>query len=123
MELQFDLKRDEKNKPFSCQCWTTKDGRRVEGPVIDMDMANAEGWTSKNGSKWKTMPEVMLRYRAASFFSRMNCPEISMGIYTSDEIIDGDFKEYSADDMMESVQSTIEQNANKEDFVVADVGD
>jgi hypothetical protein len=123
MELQFDLKRDEKNKPFSCQCWTTKDGRRVEGPVIDMDMANAEGWTSKNGSKWKTMPEVMLRYRAASFFSRMNCPEISMGIYTSDEIIDGDFKEYSADDMMESVQSTIEQNANKEDFVVADVED
>jgi hypothetical protein len=86
-----------------------------------MDMANAEGWTSKNGSKWKTMPEVMLRYRAASFFARMNCPEISMGIYTSDEIIDGDFKEYSADDMMESVQSTIEQNANKEDFAVADV--
>ena len=118
MELQFDEKQDAKGKPFSCQCWTTKGGRRVDGPVIDMDMAIAEGWVGKNGSKWKTMPQVMLRYRAASFFSRMNCPEISMGLYTSDELIDGDFKEYPMEDMAEQVKKDIQQNANSEDFIV-----
>lgn len=50
-----------------------------------MKMANAEQWTTKNGSKWKTMPEVMIQYRAASFFGRMNCPDMIMGIYSADE--------------------------------------
>lgn len=94
-ELQFEEKNDANGKPFSCQCWTERKGRKVTGPVIDMDMARAEKWIDKNGSKWKTMPQVMLRYRAASFFSRMNCPEISMGLYTTDEIIDGNFKDDS----------------------------
>ena len=120
-ELQFDEKQDKEGKPFSCQCWTEKNGRKVTGPVIDMDMAKAEGWTNKNGSKWKTMPQVMLRYRAASFFSRMNCPEISMGIYTTDEIIDGDFKEYKYTDIQQEVKNDIEQNAQSVEFVDAEI--
>lgn len=120
-ELQFEEKQDKEGKPFSCQCWTEKNGRKVTGPVIDMDMAKAEGWTNKNGSKWKTMPQVMLRYRAASFFSRMNCPEISMGIYTTDEIIDGDFKEYKYTDIQQEVKNDIEQNAQSVEFVDAEI--
>lgn len=116
MELQFEEKKDEKGKAFSCKCWTTRKGRKVDGPVIDMDMAIAEKWVDKNGSKWKTMPQVMLRYRAASFFSRMNCPEISMGLYTSDEIIDGDFKEYPIESMQVQVNREISENANSVDF-------
>lgn len=115
-ELQFDEKSDGKGKPFSCQCWTEKKGRKITGPVIDMQMADDEGWTKKNGTKWRTMPQVMLRYRAASFFSRMNCPEISMGIYTSEEVIDGDFKEYSVENLAEQVQTEIEQNADSVPF-------
>ena len=53
-----------------------------------MNMANDEGWTSKNGSKWKTMPDVMIQYRAASFFGRMNCPDMIMGIYSQEEVLD-----------------------------------
>ena len=121
MELHFDEKKDAKGKPFSCQCWTTKHGRRVEGPVVDMDMAIAEKWVDKNGSKWKTMPQVMLRYRAASFFSRMNCPEISMGLYTSDEIIEGDFKEYPLEDIKSQVEEEIASNQNSVDFPEDDV--
>lgn len=113
-ELQFDEKNDKDGKPFSCQCWTERKGRKVTGAVIDMDMARAEGWLNKNGSKWKTMPQVMLRYRAASFFSRMNCPEISMGLYTSDEIIDGDFKEYNSPE--QQLQADVVENANTVDF-------
>jgi hypothetical protein len=53
-----------------------------------MEMAEKEGWLRKNGSKWQTMPQVMLRYRAASFFARMNCPELSIGLYSKEELDD-----------------------------------
>ena len=87
-ELQYDEKTDKNGKPFSCQCWTERHGRKVTGPIVDMDMAKAEGWINKSGSKWQTMPQMMLRYRAASFFGRMNCPELTMGIYTREEVIE-----------------------------------
>lgn len=117
MELQFDEKRDKNGKPYSCTCWTEKDGRKVTGIEVTMDMANAEGWTKKNGSKWITMPQVMLRYRAASFFSRMNCPELSNGLYTTEEaveIADADYKVY---DLEKAVEEDIKRNANKEEFI------
>lgn len=116
IELQFEEKQDKNGKPFSCQCWTERKGRKVTGITVDMDMANAEGWVQKNGSKWKTMPQVMLRYRAASFFARMNCPELTLGYYSKDEILDGDFKEYPMEDMAQQVQQEIEQNANSTPF-------
>ena len=116
MELQFEEKTDEKGKPFSCQCWTERKGRKVTGIVVDMDMAQSEGWVQKNGSKWKTMPQVMLRYRAASFFARMNCPELTLGYYSQDEIIDGDFKEYRMEDIQEQVMNDIKLYANKTEF-------
>ena len=106
-------------KPFSCMCYAFESGERIDGPVVDMDMAVAEGWVGKNGSKWKTMPQVMLAYRAASFFSRRYCPEISMGLYTSDEIIDGDFadRNYSVENMQSQVAEEITNNANSVEFV------
>lgn len=60
----------------------------LEAPAVDMAMAKAEGWIDKNGSKWKTMPELMLRYRSAAFFGRLYAPEIMMGMHTDDEVID-----------------------------------
>lgn len=67
-----------------------RDGNRIEGVPISMAMAKVEGWYDKNGSKWQTMPELMLRYRAATFFKNIHCPEITMGFRTSDEAIDID---------------------------------
>lgn len=63
-------------------------GETVESPEVNMAMAKAEGWLDKNGSKWKTMPKLMLMYRAASFFGRLYCPEILMGLQSTEEIID-----------------------------------
>ena len=115
-ELQFEEKNDKNGKPFSCMAWAMKNGRKVEGMTVDMDMADDEGWTKKNGSKWKTMPQLMLRYRAASFFSSLQCPELTMGLYTKEEIIDGDFKEYPVEEMQMQAQKEIEANANMVDF-------
>lgn len=108
MELQFEEIKDKNGKPFSCTAWTTKDGRRIEGMTVDMDMAQAEGWLTKNGSKWKTMPQLMLRYRAASFFSSLNCPELTLGLYTSEEVRDMGSE---ADFIQQEVVNPFEQKA------------
>ncbi|MGI9160398.1 MAG: hypothetical protein ACR2K1_11670 [Saprospiraceae bacterium] len=63
-------------------------GEILDGPAISIGMAKKEGWFSKTGSKWQTMPDLMLRYRAAAFFSRMYAPEVAMGLLTADEVQD-----------------------------------
>ena len=64
------------------------DGAEVMGTEITMAMVHAEGWDSN--SKWRSMPEQMLGYRAASFFAKMHCPEALMGIQTQEEVIDAE---------------------------------
>ena len=85
--LRFEM-RGEGNER-SCIAWATdRSGERLESPPVSIEMAKLEGWSSKNGSKWKTMPELMLRYRAATLFGRLYAPEILMGMKTADEIED-----------------------------------
>ena len=76
--------------PTSCKAVTTdkQSGTILEGPTVTMEMAKLEGWSEKPGSKWKTMPELMLKYRAAAFFGRLYAPEIMMGLYSADEVVD-----------------------------------
>lgn len=96
------------NKPgdeYGCYAVTihkaTKE--RYEGPLVTIKMAKMEGWYSKRDrygkemlTKWQTMPDLMLRYRAATFLIRTVKPELGFGIYTKDEIIDIDNEENSA---------------------------
>lgn len=63
-------------------------GEVCEGPWITWKMVKAEGWASKSGSKWKTIPALMFNYRAAAFWSRLFAPELSLGIHTADEVQD-----------------------------------
>ena len=96
-ELQFELTGE--GDSLTCYAYTLdKNNRKVVGPTITMAIAQAEGWLNRNGSKWKTMPEVMIRYRAASFFGRLNCPDLIMGIYSTDEVIDLPENQYSVSD-------------------------
>lgn len=60
----------------------------LESPEVSIQMAIDEGWLTKNGSKWQTIPELMLRYRCASFFGRLYAPEILMGLHTTEEVQD-----------------------------------
>ena len=75
---------------YGCTAWAydAETKEKLEGPKVTLKMATAEGWTSKSGSKWKNMPELMFRYRAATFFGRLYAPEILMGMLTADEVID-----------------------------------
>lgn len=65
-----------------------KTGEIVKGTEITIKMAKDEGWYNKSGSKWKTMPEQMLAYRAASFFARVYVPNSLMGVYVEGEAED-----------------------------------
>jgi hypothetical protein len=51
-------------------------------------MVKAEGWDSKSGSKWKSIPSQMFCYRAAAFFGRLYCPERLLGMQTAEELQD-----------------------------------
>lgn len=77
-------------KDFGCRMIAKdlSDGEECIGALITLAMADAEGWSKKNGSKWRTMPEQMLMYRAAAFWTRVFAPELSLGMHTAEEIED-----------------------------------
>jgi hypothetical protein len=66
------------------------EGNKVIGSKITMQMAKDEGWIDKSGSKWKTMPEQMLMYRAGAFFARVHCPDVLYGVQMVEEVKDVD---------------------------------
>ncbi len=75
---------------IECTAYATElaTGEVLESDPVSILMAVREGWYTKPGSKWVTMPELMLTYRAAAFWQRAYCPEISMGFLTSEEAED-----------------------------------
>jgi len=77
-------------KNRSCQVTAyDNDGKIIaEGAKVTMAMAEAEGWTTKEGSKWKTMPDLMLQYRANAFFGRVFCPDALIGLQSEYEVED-----------------------------------
>tara|TARA_R110002110_G_scaffold22933_3_gene88235 strand:- start:3872 stop:4582 length:711 start_codon:yes stop_codon:yes gene_type:complete len=65
-------------------------GDELRGPKITIKIAKAEGWYSKSGSKWQTIPELMLRYRSAAWLVRTIAPELAMGLQTAEENADSE---------------------------------
>lgn len=63
-------------------------GRLLKGGTVTIATAKKEGWYQKTGSKWQTMPEMMLSYRAHTWFGRVYCPELLMGLQSTDEVAD-----------------------------------
>ena len=90
-------------------------GEILRGPEVTIKIAKEEGWYAKNGSKWKTMPDQMLRYRAAAWFIRTTAPELSMGLQTVDEVTDT--IDVTPRNAVEKPVEEIRRNANAEEFV------
>ena len=70
------------------QCVATRveDQKLVKGTAVSIKMARLEGWT--RNSKYQSMPELMLRNRAATFFGRQYIPDLLLGVQTSEEVVD-----------------------------------
>lgn len=80
---------DTQSDSYGCRAYTDDfDGNRITGPLVTWLMVKSEGWLSKVGSKWKTMPELMFQYRAASFFGRLYAPDILNGMQSVEEVKD-----------------------------------
>lgn len=88
--LEFEFVGKEGEPTWGCYATAirTSNGKRCFSDTVTMQMAIAEGWVGKPGSKWKTMPRQMMMYRAASFFARAHCSDILLGYKTVEEIQD-----------------------------------
>lgn len=88
--LHYKFQGEEGKPSWGCLAYATEyaTGETLEGSLVTLDMARKEGWSTKSGSKWATMPEQMLRYRAAAFFVRTFAPQITMGLQTAEELTD-----------------------------------
>ena len=81
---------DNPDEPTACYAYATdlRSGEMLRGTTITMAMAKAEGWLTRKGSKWQTMPGQMLMYRAASFWARAYASDLTLGIRPQDEVVD-----------------------------------
>ena len=86
--LDFNYEVTGKGVDMQCYCTAKRisDKKLIKGSVVSIKMAQAEGWT--RNSKWRNMPEQMLKYRAATFFGRQYIPDLLLGVQTSEEIVD-----------------------------------
>ena len=88
--LRYEMTGKQGSDSWGCRAWAydLASQEKLIGPEVTISMAKHEGWFQRKGSKWQTMPEVMLRYRGATFWTRQYAPEISLGMPTGDELQD-----------------------------------
>lgn len=88
--MKFEFFGESGKDSWGCRAYATEKetGERIVSSDITIKLAKDEGWHGKTGSKWKTMPQQMLMYRAASFLVRAYAPELSMGLQTQEELRD-----------------------------------
>ena len=113
--LRFEFNGTEGKDDYACRVYAYESSDKehkepLYGDWVSIGMAKKEGWFSKTGSKWQSMPNQMLRYRAAAFWQRVYCPEISMGLMTSEEYEDIDDQ---SGIVYDKVRSEVKSNANK----------
>jgi len=120
--LRFEFVGTQKTDEYGCRAYTEDlDGNKLVGPTVTWLMVKSEGWLSKTGSKWQTMPELMFQYRAASFFGRLYAPDILKGMQTVDEVkdvvstIDVEYEDTTKIDLLTELFNKSEENLSEEE--------
>ena len=96
--LEFEMEGEGTDKQ-KCRAYGTREGTKkvVYGPWVTWQMVVDEGWNKDKTnrqtgevikSKWNTLRDLMFNYRAAMFFARLHCPEVLLGLQTTEEILD-----------------------------------
>jgi Zn ribbon nucleic-acid-binding protein len=89
--IQYEVEgQDARAKDYRVRAYSKRVGSPIVlyGPWIDWELVRAEKWDGKDGSKWKSMPEQMFHYRAGAWWQKRHCPEMTLGMSTTDEIAD-----------------------------------
>lgn len=121
--LRFEYFGENGTDEWGCRAWAIEKstGEKLVGPDITIALSKAEGWYGKNGSKWKTIPQKMLMYRAGGWWCDVYAPELSMGLRTEDEnydIVDID-KDGNVLDSMPASQTTESLRRKRKDVTPA----
>lgn len=112
LEFEFDGKPGEDN--YGCFAYATRldNGKVYYSDRVTISMAKKEGWYSKidkygkETSKWQSMPTQMMMYRAGAFFARVHCPDILLGLPTTEEL-------YDVENARESAKQAINDSLNE----------
>lgn len=88
--LRFEFFGERNTDGWGCRAWAIEKstGEKLVGTDITIKIAKDEGWYGRNGSKWKTIPQQMLMYRAGSWWARAYAPELSMGLRSAEEMVE-----------------------------------
>jgi hypothetical protein len=88
--VRYEWHGTEGKDDWGCRAWALEraSNEKIYGPLITIALAKKEGWYAKSGSKWQTIPGLMLMYRAAAWLVNTHAPELSMGINTAEEVAD-----------------------------------
>jgi hypothetical protein len=107
--MRFRWVGKEGSDEWGCRAFAVERDSNLElvGALVTIAMAKVEGWYGKSGSKWKTMPEQMLQYRAGAFWCRTYAPEIALGMHTSEEVQDTPVAQQVVQSVTATVSSSI----------------
>lgn len=88
--IRFEFFGEKNTDAWGCRAWAIEHdtGEKLIGSDVTIAIAKKEGWYAKNGSKWQSIPQQMLMYRAGAWWVRAYAPELSMGLMTTDEASD-----------------------------------
>ena len=86
--LKYIFEGEGDERGCTAQGYEKKSGELIQSTPVTWKMVLAEGW-DKN-SKWHSMTDLMFCYRAAAFFARVHCPDVTMGMHTIEEVEDFD---------------------------------
>lgn len=88
--IRFRWQGEEGTDGWGCRAYARdrESDEECVGPLITIGLAKAEKWFGKRDSKWQTIPELMLMYRAGAWWSRVYAPELALGLHTTDELED-----------------------------------
>jgi len=103
--LRYEFFGEEKTDERGCRAWAVEKetNEKLVGTDITIGIAKKEGWFGKNGSKWQSIPQQMLMYRAGSWWCRAYAPELSMGLHTAEEV--GDIIDIDSDGNINSTNT------------------
>lgn len=88
--IRYEFVGEEGLDSWGCRAVATEKetGEKLVGPTVTIALTKKEGWFGKKDSKWQTIPQLMLMYRAGSWWVRAYAPELSLGFHTADENAD-----------------------------------
>lgn len=117
--IRFEFFGNKDTDTWGCRAWAIEQstGEKLIGSDVTVAIAKKEGWYGKNGSKWQSIPQQMLMYRAGSWWVRAYAPELSMGLMTTDEAVDAfDAKKDASGNYSVDVDSLKQAKQTSEDI-------